>query len=86
MKRPGDQVRVAVIGEAAGELTDDPTAWFSLSQQQPTAISRDRPAVKLRHHIASPQAVEIKRKLVTVCLHQVGLRRWHKVLSKSLSE
>jgi len=47
-----DQIRIPIIAEAGSKLMEDPDALLDLPQQQTTAITSDRSAVKLRPDLA----------------------------------
>jgi len=47
-----DQFRIPIIGEAGSKLMEHPDALLDLPQQQTTAITSDRSAVKLRPNLA----------------------------------
>jgi hypothetical protein len=46
-----DQIRISIIGEAAGKLAQDPDALLDLPQQQTTAVSADRSTIELRAYL-----------------------------------
>jgi hypothetical protein len=73
-----DKLRIAMIGEATGELPKDPGSKFDFSQQDSAAIRTDRPAVKPTHNFASAKGMKLKRLLVTLCRHKGRLLGWHK--------
>jgi hypothetical protein len=51
LHRMFDQIRISIIGEAAGKLAQDPDALLDLPQQQTTAVSADRSTIELRAYL-----------------------------------
>jgi hypothetical protein len=51
-----DQVRVTMIGEAFRQAINQTDRLIRSPQQQPPGIRAHRPAIKGRHHPASPHA------------------------------
>ena len=51
----GCEVRVAMIGEAGGELADDPGESLGLAEQQGAAVGGDVAAVEVGEDFAGPE-------------------------------
>ena len=56
MERMLDEPGIAMIDEAAGELTDDPGDLFDLSEQQSAAVGAEGPGVKAGGDFSSRHA------------------------------
>ena len=67
-----DQVRVAMIGEAGGELPDDARGPLRLPQQYRPGVRGDLAPVEPGHNFSFAQGLERKRLLGTLCLHQAA--------------
>jgi hypothetical protein len=64
-----DQVRIAMVGEAGGELPEDSGAPFDLRQQQAAAIGTDGSPVKVGQDFAADRGSKGKKLRRTLCLH-----------------
>src|SRR5207302_7653666 len=53
-----DQLRVAVVGEAAGELLDEVELRFDLAEQQTARIGGDLPPVETGHDLTGSEGLE----------------------------
>src|SRR5271165_1451498 len=61
--------RVATVGEAASEPTDQTQAAVDLSQQQRTRVRGDVATVEASHHRAPINRFKFKQRRATLCLH-----------------
>jgi hypothetical protein len=74
---PGvDQIRIPIIREAGGKLTQNPDPFLDLPQEQPTAVAGDRSAVELRPDLTSLLGMKSEDKLVTLCGHKAVAPSW----------
>jgi hypothetical protein len=74
-----DEVGIAVVGEAGGELPDDPGQAFGLSEQQRAAVGGDVAAVEVGEDLAGAEHGKVEVGCVTLCRHRAafsGCRRW----------
>ena len=74
-----DAVEVAVVGEAGGELADDPGEVLGLAEQQGAAVGGDGPAVEVGEDFTAAEHGEVEVGRVTLCFHRAALvrcRRW----------
>ena len=62
-----DEVGVAVIGEAVGELLDEVELGFDLAEQQPAGIGGDGAAVKACHDVTRTEVLEKEIGRGTIC-------------------
>ncbi|AGA25935.1 hypothetical protein Sinac_1556 [Singulisphaera acidiphila DSM 18658] len=77
-----DEVRIAMVGKAGGELADDPGAGFDLTEQKCTAVGRDGAPVKIGEHLAVTEDGKVEVSRVTLCSHRAALVRCQKWLSQ----
>ena len=74
-----DEVGVAVVGEAGGELADDPGESLGLAEQQGAAVGGDVAAVEVGEDLAGAEHGKVEVGRVTLCGHRAALvrcRRW----------
>ena len=74
-----DEVGVAVVGEAGGELADDPGESLGLAEQQGAAVGGDVAAVEVGEDLAGAEHGKVEVGGVTLCRHRAALvrcRRW----------
>ncbi len=73
LHRVFNQVRIPIIREAGGKLTEDLDPLLNLPEQQPTTVAGDRSAVELRPDLASLLRMKSEDKLATLCAHKAVL-------------
>ena len=66
-------VRVPVIGEAGGQLSQDAGLVLDFPQQQRSGVGRDLAAVEMRYNFPMIQGVKIEAFLDTLCRHRSRL-------------
>jgi hypothetical protein len=71
-----EQVGIPIIREAGSKLAEDPDTLFDLPQEQTTAVTGDRSAVKLRPDLASLLGMKSEDKLRTLCGHKAVAPSW----------
>ena len=74
-----DEVGVAVVGEAGGELADDAGESLGLAEQQGAAVGGDGAAVEVGEDLAGAEHGKVEVGRVTLCRHRAALvrcRRW----------
>ena len=74
-----DEVGVAVVGEAGGELADDAGEGLGLAEQQGAAVGGDGAAVEVGEDLAGAEHGKVEVGRVTLCGHRAALgqcRRW----------
>jgi len=78
-----DEVGVAVVGEATGELLDEVEPGFDLAEEQSARVGGDGDAVKARTDLAVAEGLKRQGGRGTLCRHGAVLgkaRKW-KVLN-----
>ena len=74
-----DEVGVAMVGEAGGELADDAGELLGLAEQQGAAVGGDVAAVEVGEDLAGAEHGKVEVGRVTLCSHRAALgwcRRW----------
>jgi hypothetical protein len=74
-----DEVGVAVIGEAGGELSDDAGQLLGLAEQQGAAVGGDVAAVEVGEDFSGAEHGKVEVGCVTLCRHRAAFprcRRW----------
>jgi hypothetical protein len=75
-----DAFGIAIIAEAARELSDEPEFGFDLAQQQTAGIRSDLATVERADNLAVAKSLEIKKRWGTLCHNAMASRVWDKDL------
>ncbi len=75
-----DEVGVAMIGEAAGELAEDAGDLLDLAEQQCPAVGGDVAAVEIGEDFSSAEHGKVEEGGVTLCLHRAASGRCRRSL------
>ena len=70
-----DEVGVAVVGEAGGELADDAGESLGLAEQQGAAVGGDVAAVEVGEDLAGAEHGKVEVGGATLCRHRAALVR-----------
>src|SRR5437870_13784816 len=65
-----EHLRVAMVGEAGGELRHEAQPLFDLPQQNRASVRRDPTAIEPSHDFPSADLLKSERSLGTLCFHE----------------